>query len=323
MLLENTIQELVELACLWEATVPKPGNVHPGAAFADTTYNDFVLSARAIGPVFARAPHLSVGQLVLQAVQATRQAVGKNTNLGIILALAPLAKAVNETDIPSILNQLTIDDAAQVYEAIRVAQPGGLGQADSQDVYDQPTVTLLEAMRLAADRDLIARQYVTGYREVLSFLLPTLIEELDKSLPDQTWRTLAWWRTTLRDCEFFVAAASRRRGVVRSPNHHRRRDAAATRSLASQSIQATFLHGLATLGDTLISRKCGAVVMHEAQARAAAVLTAGWPHRDIGQAAYEAFDAWLRADGHRRNPGTMADLMAATLYLLLRRISTG
>src|SRR5260221_11617652 len=155
MLLGNTIQELVELACLWEATVPKPGNVHPGAAFVDTTYDDFVASASAIGPVFALGDKLTVGQLVLQSVQATRQAVGKNTNLGIILVLAPLAKAVDESDIENILQKLSIDDADQVYEAIRVAQPGGLGKADAQDVHDQPTVSLLEAMRLAADRDLI------------------------------------------------------------------------------------------------------------------------------------------------------------------------
>ncbi len=60
--------------------------------------------------------------------------------------------------------------------------------------------------------------------------------------------------------------------------------------------------------------------MREAQERAADVLAAGWPHTDAGNKAYDTFDAWLRADGHRRNPGTMADLMAATLFLLLRRI---
>src|SRR5262245_47249101 len=113
MLLENTIQELVELACLWEATVPKPGNVHPKAAFVDTNYDDFVSSARAIGPVFARSDKLTVGQLVLQSVQATRQAIGKNTNLGIILALAPLAIAADEPDIPNVLQKLSVEDADQ------------------------------------------------------------------------------------------------------------------------------------------------------------------------------------------------------------------
>jgi len=30
------------------------------------------------------------------------------------------------------------------------------------------------------------------------------------------------------------------------------------------------------------------------------------------------FDFWLRSDGHRRNPGTTADLIAAALFVLLR-----
>ena len=295
MVLENTNQELVELASLWEATVPKPGNVHPEAAFVDTNYDDFVASARAIGPVFAHCDKLPVGQLVLQSVQATRQAVGKNTNLGIILALAPLAKAVDEADIPNILQKLSVDDADQVYEAIRVAQPGGLGKATSQDVHEQPTVTLLEAMRLAADRDLIARQYVTGYHDVLMRLLPRLIAELGKRIPDKSWQSLAWWRNTLQKKD-------------------------SSWPLATIAIQATFLDGLATLGDTLIGRKCGAAVMQEAQSKAAVVLESGWPDTDAGVKAYDTFDIWLRADGHRRNPGTMADLMVATLFLLLRRI---
>jgi triphosphoribosyl-dephospho-CoA synthase len=295
MLLENTIQELVELACLWEAKVPKPGNVHPGAAFVDTRYDDFVASAWAIGPVFARSDILTVGQLVLQSVQATRQAVGKNTNLGIILALAPLAKAVDESTLPAILQELTIADAAHVYEAIRLAQPGGLGEAVSQDVREQPSVTLLEAMQLAAERDLIARQYVTGYRDVLHFLVPTLERELRARSSDQSWNSIEWWRRAIR------------RNTVHWPE-------------ASQAIQATFLHGLARLGDTLIARKCGVSVMQEAQSRAASVLASGWPNSDSGTKAFDQYDAWLRTDGHRRNPGTIADLIAATLFLVMRRI---
>lgn len=294
MLLRANNQEIVELACLWEATVPKPGNVHPEAAFVDTTYDDFVLSARAIAPVFRGADALSVGQLVLQAVQATRQAVGKNTNLGIILAMAPLAKASDELDIPNILEQSSIADAADVYEAIRLAQPGGLGQAASQDVLEQPTVKLLEAMRLAADRDLIARQYITGYRDVLELLLPRLETELIKRLPQGECHSLKWWRSTLQNGSSWP--------------------------LAVQAIQSTFLHGLATLGDTLIARKCGVAVMQEAQTRAAQVLLSGWPDRETGLKAFDEYDAWLRADGHRRNPGTMADLIAATLFLLLGRV---
>ena len=49
-----------------------------------------------------------------------------------------------------------------------------------------------------------------------------------------------------------------------------------------------------------------------------AVLTAGWPDRTGGEAAYQRLDRFLRSDGNRRNPGTTADLIAATLFVALR-----
>ena len=49
-----------------------------------------------------------------------------------------------------------------------------MGRTAEQDVADEPTVTLREAMALAADRDLVARQYAGGYREVLHEALPAL-----------------------------------------------------------------------------------------------------------------------------------------------------
>src|SRR3954449_10196033 len=80
------------LACLYEATARKPGNVHPGENFDDaTTYAAFVASAVVIGPIMSSAADLGVGRTVLASVRATRQAVNTNTNLGTILLLAPLA----------------------------------------------------------------------------------------------------------------------------------------------------------------------------------------------------------------------------------------
>ena len=62
-----------------------------------------------------------------------------------------------------VLATLTVADARAVYAAIRLAEPGGLGQVEEQDVREEPTVTLREAMALAAERDTIAREYVTDY----------------------------------------------------------------------------------------------------------------------------------------------------------------
>jgi triphosphoribosyl-dephospho-CoA synthase len=85
--------------------------------------------------------------------------------------LAPLARAAHTRSpgealrdaVARVLASSTVEDAGEVYRAIRLAAPGGLGNAPEQDVADEPTTTLLEAMRLAADRDDIAREYATAF----------------------------------------------------------------------------------------------------------------------------------------------------------------
>jgi triphosphoribosyl-dephospho-CoA synthase len=186
-----TTGQCAALASVLEVTAPKPGNVHRGADFEDLSYPDFVVSAIAMGPSFDRVAELSVGQIVLQAVQATRQLTGTNTNLGIILLLAPLAKVpLSEPltiGIQAILANLTAADAADVYAAIRHAQPGGLGTVSEADVAGPAPADLLVAMRLAADRDLIARQYAGGFHHVLTGIVPWLtaaVHEKQWSLSD-------------------------------------------------------------------------------------------------------------------------------------------
>jgi len=158
--MQPTLVHQALLASILEATAAKPGNVHPEASFEDLTYEDFVRSAVVAAPAFENAAERGVGATVLDAVQRTREAVGRNTNLGIALVLAPLATVPAETPleqgIGTVLTNLDVRDAEQVYEAIRLANPGGLGRVDMQDVSELPSVTLLEAMKMAADRDGIA-----------------------------------------------------------------------------------------------------------------------------------------------------------------------
>jgi triphosphoribosyl-dephospho-CoA synthase len=71
-------------------------------------------------------------------------------------------------------------------------------------------------------------------------------------------------------------------------------------------------------GDSLIARKCGQAISQQAAARAQRVLDAGPPQSDDYFIALAEFDFWLRSDGHRRNPGTTADLIGAALFALLR-----
>lgn len=175
------VARAVEQACLLEASAPKPGNVHPGQAFRDMRYEDFVASARAIAPVFAGVGARPMGETILAAVRATRRVTSANTNLGIILLLTPLARAAAvHPGLPLrdaaglVLAKSTIQDARLAYEAIRLAAPGGLGAAEQQDVAGAPSVTLTEAMRLAADRDAVAREWTTAFETTFTVGLPAL-----------------------------------------------------------------------------------------------------------------------------------------------------
>lgn len=172
------IESNIRLACLLEASARKVGNVHPAASFETLTYQDFVRSAHAAAPALANAVRDGVGCAILQAVRATRAVSHHNTNLGIILLLAPLAAAASHGDprgqVARVLKTLTIDDSIAVFEAIRVAQPRGLGGAPQEDVASVPTKSLVEIMSLAAERDSIAAQYSTDFRLVLDQGVPVI-----------------------------------------------------------------------------------------------------------------------------------------------------
>lgn len=158
-----------QLACLLEVSAPKPGNVSPEHHFHDTRYEDFLASAVAIGPALSGAAQHPLGTTIRTAIEATRRWTKSNTNLGIVLLLAPLARAALRSEdtlrkrLAGVLAETTVADAAQVYAAIRHAGPGGLGASAAEDVSATPTVTLQEAMALAADRDAVAREYVTDF----------------------------------------------------------------------------------------------------------------------------------------------------------------
>jgi triphosphoribosyl-dephospho-CoA synthase len=199
------MEGLVHNACIWEVTARKVGNVHPRAYFSQTSYSDFVWSAETIAPHFNEQS--GVGLTIKNAVRATIEAVGQNTNLGMILLLAPLAAVEKSLPLRSgverVLAGLTQSDAKLVFEAIRLARPGGIGEATEQDIRQEPTVTLLEAMKLAEDRDLIARQYASGFAEVFDRGLPAFLDGfkrfgcIEAAIIDLQFRLLAEYPDSL------------------------------------------------------------------------------------------------------------------------------
>ena len=183
----EAVAAAAQLACVLEASADKPGNITPAHDFADTSYEDMLRSAIAVGPELGRAGERGVGDTVLAAVRATGRVAGANTNLGIALLLAPLARAAllggtQRERVEEVLDALTLDDARAAYAAIRAAGAGGLDEPVEHDVRAAPTVTLRDAMATAAERDSIAAEYATGYAVTFGLGLPALARALDAEL---------------------------------------------------------------------------------------------------------------------------------------------
>ncbi|MBA3318723.1 MAG: triphosphoribosyl-dephospho-CoA synthase [Gemmatimonadales bacterium] len=190
----DEIAATAQLACLLEVSAPKPGNVSPERHFHDTRYEDFLASAVAIGPALGAAGEHPLGVTIRTAIEATSRWTGSNTNLGIVLLLAPLARAAARDGgslrhrLAAVLDETTVADAAETYAAIRRARPGGLGAASAEDVATPPTVTLREAMTLAAERDTIAREYTNRFALTFEVGAPALSDARRRGL---TWSDAA------------------------------------------------------------------------------------------------------------------------------------
>jgi triphosphoribosyl-dephospho-CoA synthase len=179
-------------ACRGELQALKPGNVHIHAPGHRMTVEDFEVSALVAAGPLCRLDS-SIGARIEAAVRATWDAVAMNTNLGIILLAAPLiaaaerdcASAPFQSNLAALLDQLTIEDAAAAFRGIALANPAGLGAVPDQDVAQPPTVTLRQAMDMAASRDLIARQYVTAYDDVWRIGLAALNWARERGWPEE------------------------------------------------------------------------------------------------------------------------------------------
>ena len=274
------VSTAAQLACLLEASAAKPGNVSPGRHFPDARYEDFLASAAAIGGPLVGAATRPIGATVRLAIEATRNWVPTNTNLGLVLLLTPLARAavlesiVEDTAtlrsaLRRVLDATTVNDAIDVYAAIRLAAPGGLGRTDSQDVASDPTMTLIEVMQLAAGWDGIAREYATGFEATFETGRPALCRALSDGL--------SW----------------------------------------DDAVVETFLQLLAAAPDTHLVRRRGAAAAEDLVRRAQATLAAGGVRSAAGRLAIAKMDDWLRAGPAVANPGTTADITAAAIFVVL------
>jgi triphosphoribosyl-dephospho-CoA synthase len=298
------ISRCLELAILLEVSADKPGNVNLVVGFEGTNHMHFLASAVAAAPFFRLAAErglaVSVGEMALDNVgvgRIIRDCVseianwqrGGNTLLGTVLLFVPLAVAAGMTpledgvfqlselrrNLKKVVEATTPEDAAAVYEAIRIAKPSGLGKAPDLDVNDPTSIdrilneriTLFHVFKIASTYDRVCSEWVNNYPVTFDFAYPRLKGRIDSGEDLNT------------------------------------------------AIVHVFLEVLATYPDTFIARKVGMEKARQVSALAKDVLENGGLKTPAGRKKLRLFDAFLRLDGNNLNPGTTADITAAAIAL--------
>ncbi len=308
-----------QFAVLLDIITPKPGNVHRYHDHPDTRLIHFGASAILLGqPLhFAAsrghatvssqdASSIGLGSLIKSGVQAIMKPHGKNTLLGTILLLTPLAVAAGlnihqprlsikslREGITKILNATTVEDAVELIRALQIAKPGGskpktpewTTEHETLDYQSPRTIALIKQskytihslQKMAAPYDSIAEEYTTNFEYIFDTLYPQLIKSLNRY------------------------------------------------SHIEDAILATYMWMLSHHLDTLIQRKVGTELAEDVCRRASEIYprfintsVSNW------QELLEPFDQFLRSQGSKLNPGTTADLLSAATYiaLLVKDITT-
>ncbi|MFQ5999422.1 MAG: triphosphoribosyl-dephospho-CoA synthase, partial [Candidatus Bathyarchaeia archaeon] len=298
------VSRCLELAILLEVSAyPKPGNVHRTADFQETRYEHFLASAVAVTTHFKHATErgiqvstgkigpadVGIGKVIKEAVKSmSLWQHGGNTLLGSILLLSPVAVAAGmvlakekfsvtklRENVKVVAESSTPMDAVDVYDAILIAKPSGLGKVPKLDVTDPASkqkilndqVTLFEIFKIASEYDSIASEWVNNYPVTFDLGYPYFTQQLEK----------------MKD--------------------------------VNTAIVHTFLKILSEVPDTFIARKVGLAKAKKISAEARQVLEKGGLTTHSGRNLLLEFDKKLRDPAHELSPGTTADITEAVLAI--------
>ncbi|MCS7145949.1 MAG: triphosphoribosyl-dephospho-CoA synthase [Nitrososphaerota archaeon] len=184
---------------------PKPGLVDRIKRLKELDLFKLSASAVSLHPFFAESSRLGrrgrtrnrLGKLILEAVGVTlRVQRGGNTHLGSVLLTMPLAAGagslVGEAVKPEALRRAAVKalrglgwlDAVNIFRAISLVGPGGLGRVPFLDVNSSETYDFLrrrragplEALEPYRGRDMVADELLDGYPLLFGRALKTLME---------------------------------------------------------------------------------------------------------------------------------------------------
>jgi triphosphoribosyl-dephospho-CoA synthase len=212
------ISNCLELAMLLEVTASKPGNVTLTTNFEGTRIEHFLASAVAAESSFEKAAQcgiavsknklkiseVGIGQMIKEcAADINAWQKGGNTLLGTVMLFVPIAVAAAMTpteenfvfdfsrlraNLRLTVESTSAQDAIDLYEAIDIAKPSGLGEAPDLDVTNpaskarllKENVTLFEVFKIAADYDDICFEWVRNYPITFDLAYPQLMKQLEQ-----------------------------------------------------------------------------------------------------------------------------------------------
>ena len=206
LLTDNALQKVVHDSFIEEVNALKPGNVSSYANGHGMTMSDFTQSAELVTPILCD-PSLTVGDRIYHSVVRTKEALSCNTNLGMLLLFAPLISAFEQNtnknvhlqqSIAEVLPGIDSNDTSLICEAIRIANPGGLGSSKKYDVCSPVHGNIIDVMAEASDKDSIARQYVTNFQEIFTIGLVN-IKDFNRRWNSVEWATVACYMAFLTE----------------------------------------------------------------------------------------------------------------------------
>lgn len=156
----------------------------PGNAFCgDKSAAGFHLCASVAAAAICQ-PGQKLGVRVLAAISAAASSADTLSCLGSALLCAPLVCAAESTlratagslrlTLREVLDEADQTDSANIQAAIQLAMPVRHFPPPFAEIMAAPTLGLIGAMQMLASRDWIARQYITGFEDILIFGLPLL-----------------------------------------------------------------------------------------------------------------------------------------------------
>ena len=175
------LKKQIKFVCDTEIKSLKPGNVHKYSKGHGMNIKDFLKSSLIISKCLTKN-NLDLGKKILISVNEIQNKIKKNTNLGIILMLSPIATIVQKEGviskeellkkIKSLIKKQNIKNSIPIFKAISLTSPGGLGFSKKYDVNEPSNTNLYKAMEFAKEKDLIARQYCNGFKDIYKIGIP-------------------------------------------------------------------------------------------------------------------------------------------------------